>query len=297
MDQSTDRSRIDQLWDYSDPAESERRFLEVVDSFRAEPLRHGELLTQLARSRGLQRRFDDAHRTLDEAEVLIGPDASIPHVRLLLERGRAHRSAGDPASAVPLFERAWQMATELDDSFDAADAAHMLAIAEVPERAVVWFERAIDLAEGSTEERTRGWIGPLTNNVAWTYHDLGQYEKALEYFRRNVEWHRVIFQETGRNQTELEIARWSVGRALRSLGRAAEALEIQREVLREAKDRGRTDTGYVHEEIGECLTALRRLEEARPSFARAYELLSEDQWLSAEEPDRLARMKELGGVA
>jgi hypothetical protein len=51
--------------------------------------------------------------------------------------------------------------------------------------------------------------------------------------------------------------------------------------------------GYVFEEIGECLLALNRAVEARPYFAKAYETLSQDEWLRDREPARLARLKEL----
>jgi hypothetical protein len=52
--------------------------------------------------------------------------------------------------------------------------------------------------------------------------------------------------------------------------------------------------GYVFEEIGECLLALNREVEARPYFSKAYEILASDAWLAEQEPDRLARIKELG---
>lgn len=37
-------------------------------------------------------------------------------------------------------------------------------------------------------------------------------------------------------------------------------------------------------------------ETAKPRFARAYVALAKDQWLSRDEPQRLARLKELGGI-
>ena len=42
--------------------------------------------------------------------------------------------------------------------------------------------------------------------------------------------------------------------------------------------------------------ALGRGSEASPYFAEAYALLSQDAWLVDAEPERLARLKELGGV-
>ncbi len=54
------------------------------------------------------------------------------------------------------------------------------------------------------------------------------------------------------------------------------------------------DDGYVYEEVGECLLALNRGEEARPYFSMAYKLLSQDSWLAEQEPERLARLSQLG---
>jgi hypothetical protein len=46
--------------------------------------------------------------------------------------------------------------------------------------------------------------------------------------------------------------------------------------------------------MGECLLLLNRAAEARPYFARAYAVLSQDPWLAENEPERLRRLKELG---
>ncbi|HVU10165.1 MAG TPA: hypothetical protein VHD90_02760, partial [Phototrophicaceae bacterium] len=91
------------------------------------------------------------------------------------------------------------------------------------------------------------------------------------------------------NAKLIRIARWTVGRTLRALGRIDEALAIQRQL---AEIGG--DDGYVDEELGECLLALGRNQEAKPHFAIAYAKLSSDAWLVAHEADRLERMRRLG---
>jgi hypothetical protein len=91
----------------------------------------------------------------------------------------------------------------------------------------------------------------------------------------------------------VRIARWCVARVKRSLGRTAESLAAQEELLRELEAAGGRD-GYVLEEIAECLLALGREEDARPFFAAAWEELSRDAWLPDAEPDRLARLEKLG---
>jgi hypothetical protein len=66
-----DHTNFDQLWDYDQPAESERRFRELLPQITPGTPTYLELLTQLARAQGLQRDFDAAHRTLDTVEVAL----------------------------------------------------------------------------------------------------------------------------------------------------------------------------------------------------------------------------------
>ena len=90
------------------------------------------------------------------------------------------------------------------------------------------------------------------------------------------------------------IARWSIARCRRSEGDVETALAEQ-EALRDELDAiGETD-GYVFEEMGECLLALGRLEDARPFFGRAYAELSRDAELEAQ-PGRLERLRSLAGA-
>ena len=262
---------LNSLWDYDNPAESERRF-------RALPP-DGEVLTQIARAQGLQRKFDDAHRTLDAVVT------NLPRVevRYLLERGRVFNSAGFPDKAKPFFLAAWQKALAARLEFFAVDAAHMLGIVESTDEALAWNEKAVALAEKSLDPKTRDWLGSLLNNVAWTYYDKREYAKALATFEHDLVW----FTERNK-QKEARIARYSIGKSKRALGQFAEALAIQQELANLLPD-----DGFVEEEIAECLLALGKPSEAKLHFARAYELLSNDQWLAAEEPKRLERLKQL----
>jgi|SRR5579872_6001998 len=284
---------FDTLWNYDDPHGSEQAFRELLSaagsagniSYRA------ELLTQIARSEGLQQRFDDAHRTLDAVTELLPAAGDRARVRYFLERGRVYNSSRQPDRARPLFLLAWELARERGEDFYAVDAAHMLAIVEPPERKLAWEKRAMELAEVSDDPRARGWLGSLYNNIGWSYHDLGRYDDALAAFERGLEWQRLAGKEH-----EARIAAWTVARALRSLGRYEDALERQYENQRALRQAGEPD-GYTAEEIGECLLALGREQEAEPHFARAYSLLAGDPWLHRDEPERLNRLATLGHVA
>jgi hypothetical protein len=68
---------------------------------------------------------------------------------------------------------------------------------------------------------------------------------------------------------------------------------IQRELESEIEEKGLDPSGYVFEEIAECLLLLGREDEAKVYFGKAYDELSQDQWLVANQADRLERLKDL----
>lgn len=279
---------FDSLWDYSHPDQTETRFLEILPQFPEDDPARLELLTQIARAQGLQREFSDAHLMLDEVEKQLEINPSRARVRYLLERGRVFNSSGQPDEARTFFDQAMKMAQELNEDFHAVDAVHMLAIVADPAASLDLNLRAIQMAESSLEERARGWLGSLYNNTGWSYHDMGDFDSALKIFEKA----EAYFREVG-SEDRLRIAKWTVARCLRSLHRIEEALSRQLALHAEFDSIGESD-GYVEEEIGECLLALKREEEAKPYFAKAYNALSQDVYLVEHESERLARLKQLG---
>ena len=123
---------FDQLWDYDDPAASEQRFCELLpDVSERGPLSlRVQLLTQIARALGLQRRFDEARAVLAKASAQLADAGELARIRWLLETGRCHNSDGAAERALPYFREAWELARAAGEDFHAVDAAHMLAIAE-----------------------------------------------------------------------------------------------------------------------------------------------------------------------
>jgi tetratricopeptide (TPR) repeat protein len=287
-----DRPRLpefDAAWDYDDPAATEVKFREILDSTEgeAEASYRAQLLSQIARAQGLQGEFEAAHATLDKAEKLVRDDMPIAQARCLLERGRVLNSSGRADAARPVFLEAWVLSKQTGLDAHAVDAAHMLAIVGDDDESLAWNMKALELAAASTNPRARRWRGSLHNNIGWTYHARGEYDTALEHFQEALAARR---EEGDAKRTR--IARWCVARCLRSLGRVKEALALQRELETEAAATGASD-GYICEEIAECLWLLDEKEEARPYFMRAYETLSRDRWLTEREPQRLARLEAL----
>jgi len=277
---------FDSLWDFTRPAESEQRFRRAFHGATTRDTDYRlELLTQIARAQGLQGQFAAAHRTLDTVHLGLGRSGAQTRVRYWLERGRVFNSSDHADQALPLFLQAWQLARAWRLIYYAADAAHMLGIAETPERALVWDHRALDIAESSKDPRAQRWIGPLCNNMGWTYYDRKEYMPALLYLRRARDYY-----ETHGTAVQIRLARYSVGKALRSLGHIQQALTIQKAVEKRM-EAAHEPNGYVYEEIAECLLALKRPDEARPYFAQAYDLLSRDMDLVRSEPKRVQRLK------
>ncbi|HEX5863325.1 MAG TPA: tetratricopeptide repeat protein [Casimicrobiaceae bacterium] len=288
-DARLDTAWLDRAWDFDRPAESEARFrAELAVMPRGSAASH-ELTTQLARAQGLQREFDAAHATLDAVEKALAGQPERVAIRYLLERGRVFNSSRQPQKAVPLFEDALTLARTAGEDFLAIDAAHMLGIAAPAEQRLQWNLQAVAMTEKTGDVRSRRWLASLYNNIGWTYHERGDYASALAYFEKAV----PAWEARGEPQS-VRIARWSVARAYRSLGRYDEALAIQRQLALEGATTNAPD-GYVYEELGELLLAKGEPAAARPNFARAFELLGGDAGLKANEPERLERLRRLGG--
>ena len=279
---------IESFWEYSDPAASEQRFRQALES--AEGNERLELLTQIARSYGLRDRFEEAHQLLDEVESQLPGAGPRPRLRYLLERGRTYNSSGDRDKARGLFVQAWEGARSGRQEGLAVDAAHMVAITHsgTPE-AVEWNERGLGIARGAQDAKARALVPAMLNNGAWDLFDMGRYDDSLPWFEQaREEW-----IERGQPR-QIHIARWAVGRCLRSLGRYAEALEIQRALEAEDQAAGAAD-GFVYEEVAENLTAIGRPDESRSYFAKAADQLSRDPWFVENESARLASLKERAG--
>jgi tetratricopeptide (TPR) repeat protein len=280
---------FDSLWDYDHPGATERKFRELLpvalDSLDLSYL--SQLLTQIARAEGLQRKFQEAHKTLDRVQKALDKTDDKTRVRYLLERGRVYNSSRKPEEARPLFQEALDLALKSKDDFNAVDAAHMMAIVEPTEKQLQWNLKALDIAENSAEEKVRKWKGSLYNNIGWTYFEQQQYEESLLMFEKALE-----FQQQQGDPNKIMIAKWCVAKTLRKMDHTEEALEMQRDLFERYQAAGKK-SGYVYEEIAECLTVMGQEQEAQGWFAAAYEELSKDPRL-ANEQDRLNRLKELG---
>jgi len=233
---------VDAYWEYSDPAASEERFREALVTARGEE--RLEILTQVARSYSLRKRFDEAHGILDE--IAREAEGAGPRVRAryLLERGRTFNSSGRPDEARKKFTEAWNVAGAAHEEGLAVDAAHMVAITfEGTPEALEWNAKGLEAARRSTDAKAQSLIPAMLNNSAWDLHAMKRYDEALARFREaEAAW-------AGRGKPrQVHIAKWSVARCLRSLGRHEEALAILYGLADEGRASGTPDP-YVDQEI------------------------------------------------
>lgn len=224
-----DGAFLDTLWADYDAEVAEAR---IRDALReAADTVADELTTQLARSCGLQERFQQAHALLDT----IDNGDPIVQQRIVLERGRLHNSAGDAFTARPLF----QQAVELNaDPYLTVDALHMLAIVN-PSNARYWHNWGMRLATESDDPRVQRWEGSLRNNWAWTLVDNYLPEEALAEFFAAEEW----FFDHG-TPHQVHMSRWCIAHLLRRVGRPDDA----RAILLDLKENDEPDQ-FVDEEL------------------------------------------------
>src|SRR3989449_7816108 len=281
---------LDGIWDFDHPGPTEKKFRELlpaaIDSLDISYL--AELLTQIARAEAMQRKFQEAQKTLDRVEKALPKADQRVSVRYVLERGRVLSLSGKPREAQPRLREAFNLALILKMDLHAIDAARMMAVAE-PEKALEWNMKALDLAEKSADARANKAKGPLYSSIGWNHFERKEYQEALFMFQKAL-------QHTDQLGDPLKIrtAKWSLAKVLRVIEHTEEALDMQRKLFEEYQGEGKRN-GYVYEEIAECLLVLGQEQEAQEWFAAAYAELSKDPRV-ARDQNRLNRLKELGKV-
>ncbi|MEM7335867.1 MAG: tetratricopeptide repeat protein [Chloroflexota bacterium] len=285
---------FDEIWNYSQPKETAVEFRKLLQEPHIQNDLNAklQLLTQLARTQGLQRKFDEAHAILNEVEPRLNDALTVAKIRYALERGRTFNSNKQTELARPLFLQAYELSQANGEDFYTIDAAHMMGVLDGDlEAQMAWNLIAMEAAKKTTSARARRWIGSLSNNIGWTYHDQGKYEEALAMFEQT----QAFFIDEIPNAGRERIARWCIGKMYRLLNRLDESLDVQKQLERayaELED----DDGYVQEELGETLFAMGQKYKAIPHFAKAYYILSQDDWLIANESERLERLKKSGNI-
>jgi tetratricopeptide (TPR) repeat protein len=280
---------LDTIWNYQDPEASEARFRALLPRAKEQRAYHIELLTQLARSVCLQRRYDDAHAILDEAEACLTDDLRRPRLRCHLERSRILNDTGHPQASIAQAQKARDIGDEIGELHLTADALHMIAyVVPDDEEAIHWHDVAIEFCEAHVaDERMRRWLSTLYINVGDKYEALGRFAEGIDSVNEGID----VAEKLGLT-TKVLRARCLLARLHRLDDRLAQA----KTMIESVRNAGFAE-GWVHEELAECLQAAGKPADAAREFRRAHELFSKDPWYPPTRMERLARIKRLAGEA
>lgn len=151
----------------------------------------------------------------------------------------------------------------------AVDAAHMVAIVAPKEEQEAWALKGIKAAEAGGFE---GWLGPLWNNLGWSYEEQGKYPEMLEALLKAREYHYKGTQDLPKL-----IADWAVAKAYRLNKKLKEARELQAKTFEWAKKLSaeKPDDAERAEWIGWCKWELGELDAADGKKESALTLLKE----------------------
>ncbi len=295
---TADLPDIYDIWDYSNPDETRKRFNELASQAKeSDDVSYQlQLQTQIARTYSLEGKFDSAHAILDEVKPQLTENLPLVRIRYLLERGRTFNSDGDKTTALTFFTDAYTLSSEDHQDFFAVDAAHMIAIA-TPESAnkEKWNLIGVEIAEKSKDKQAHNWLGSLYNNIGWDYFDKERYPEALAKFEEALVFQKERGKEKNDNTIRINIARWCVAKGYRFVGQIDDALSMQEALLSE-HEQGGTSDGYVFEELGELYLLKNNTAQSKKYFAEAFKGLSKDSWLVKNESERLKRLKKLGAL-
>jgi tetratricopeptide (TPR) repeat protein len=239
------------LWDFNDPAGSERRFRAALATASGDDAL--VLQTQIARSFGLRRDFDQARTVLSAVAPQLATAGAEVRARHALEWGRSWSSATHPpdsqtddtrARARIAYESALAIAREGRLDGLAIDALHMLAFVDTaPADQLKWAQAALEVVDTSTQPAAKRWEASLRNNLGYALHRMGHLDEALTQFRL-----ALALREQQGDAGSVRVARWMIAWTLRGLKREDEALAMQLQLEADGDAAGQPDP-YVFEEL------------------------------------------------
>jgi len=225
-------------WQFDDPVASAATFRGLAEA-ASEPFERALWRTQLGRALGLAGQFDQGHAVLDSVGV------SSPELDAwsAIERGRLHRSAGQPDLARTFFETSCELA--LQSHLDAlrVDALHMLALVSPLDEQIALTKQAITESQASGDSQAKAWLGSLLNNLGVALGAKDDWQTALEVFQQGLE-----VQKAGGDHERIFIARFMVGKALRMLGKIDQARLHMQALKQDIEAVGQTDD-FVNAEL------------------------------------------------
>ncbi len=239
------------LWDFSQPAQSEERFNSLLSNAR--PNDQLILKTQIARTYGLRKDFKRAREILTDVLLQLTNASAEAVVRFHLEWGRTLCStAHAPESMTQIareearrhYLKAIDLAKRKQLDYLAIDAMHMMTLVDTePEDQLKWNQEAIAYMEASTQADSMLWEGSLRNNLGYALNLAGRLDEAMEQFELAL----AAREKQGKTKP-IRIAHWMIAWNLFAMGKIDEALSIQHVLEHEYDAEGERDL-YVYEQL------------------------------------------------
>ncbi len=234
-----------------------------------------EALAQVARCYSVVGAHENGQPWLNRAASLAKESDPPGWARYRLVLGVYQRDAGDRDLATETFIDLYDYCRKHELHERAVNAAHMVAIAADLETQIIWARKGIEAAEAGGFTH---WLGPLWNNLGWTYADLARYEDSLAALIKAREYHYL-----GGNDRAKLLADWSVGHAHRMVGELRIAREWITDVLERSQMRYDLDpnpdtaqwVGHAAQEFGEIALAEQNYGQARDMLRLAVSRLKE----------------------
>lgn len=293
------RLDFDKLWNYQKPAETEKKFRDLLPQAKEKGKSfYLQLLTQIGRTLSLQGKHSDAYSVLADVSSQLADEMQVAKVRYLLELGRTQNAEKKGEAANKTFQEAFALADKVNEWGYAVDALHMIAIThsygklDSPQEKLNWEAKAIAYAEGKDSLNAKKWLGSLYFNTGWSYHGLKRYNDALETFVKAAD----LDKANGSPDWILLDDRRTVAQMKRLVGRIDEAFTEQLQLEKENLEKLGKPDGFVIEELGELYLLKKDQKKSKEYFAMAYPLVK-DQLKDPKYQDRIDRIRRLAGLS
>jgi len=262
-------SQADSLFDSRQYDQAREVYLLAADSAAASGDNSSltEAYAMIARTYLITEKKDEGRPWIEKAAGSAKKEEPLGWSRYLGVRGRFEWQDKELEKATATFKEMYQYCSEKGLHERAIDAAHMVAITGGLDEQVEWGLKGIKEAEAGN---VTGWLGPLWNNLGYTYEDMGKYRESLDAYLKAREYHHKYSDEKSKI-----VADWAVGHAYRLLGEPDSAAQwITQDMLARFESMGDAEfQGWALKEMGEIALLKSRPDSALTYFTRAEEKL------------------------
>ena len=265
MSASSLMSRADSLFERRQYDQAREVYLLAADSAAAsgDNCSLTEAYAMIARTYLTTDKKDEGRPWIEKARERARNNEPLGWSRYLGVRGRFEWQDKELEKATATFKEMYQYCSEKGLHERAIDAAHMVAITGGHEDQVEWGLKGIKEAEAGN---ITSWLGPLWNNLGFTYEDMGKYRESLDAYLKAREYHHKYSDEKSKI-----VADWAVGHAYRLLGESDSAAQwITQDMLARFESLGDAEfQGWTLKEMGEIAMLKSKPDSALALFIRA----------------------------